>query len=59
MVVAVMVVLVVCPTGIVTVMPVIVLVIVVTMTRSDIYATRSNLYADVGASRSRLRSRHA
>jgi hypothetical protein len=46
-------------TGIVAMTPVpVVVIVVVTMTRTDIHAARPNLYADVGARRSWLRSRH-
>jgi hypothetical protein len=60
MVVAVVVTLIPCPTARVTVTPVpVVVIIVVTMTRTDIHATRTNLYADVGPRRSGLWSRDA
>jgi hypothetical protein len=41
-------------TFMVTTTPVVVLIIVVTMTRSDVYATRPNVHADVGTRRSGL-----
>jgi hypothetical protein len=44
-------------TFMVTTTPVVVLIIVVTMTRSDVYATRPNVHADVGTRRSGLWSR--
>ena len=39
--------------------PIVLVIIVVTVTRSDIDAARSNLYADVGPSRCGLRRCHA